>query len=159
MLTRIQPDPLADMSREMERMFQSIAPGVLSFRRAANRALDVPPMTVWSDEQAFHVELETPGYDLDDLEIAATHDTVTISGERSITRPEGASEHYTERTNHSFERSFTIGGEVDAERIEAELHNGVLHLTLPRAQSSKTRKVSIRPSLGNGPGESGCCKN
>lgn len=150
MLTRVHPDPFSDMSREMERMLQSIAPGVLSFRRAASKAMDVPPMSIWSDDKAVHVELETPGYDLGDLDISATHDTITVTGSRTITRPEGASEHYTERTSHSFERSFTIGAAIDASNIEAELHNGVLRLTLPRSESAKTRKVAIRPALKPG---------
>lgn len=150
MLTRIHPDPLSDMTREMERMLQSLAPGVLSFRRAANRAMDLPAMSIWSDDHAVHVELETPGYDLGDLDIAATHDTITVSGRRTLTRPEGANEHYTERTSHSFERSFTIGAEIDASRIEAELHNGVLRLTLPRSQQASARKVQIKPALKPG---------
>jgi HSP20 family protein len=67
-----------------------------------------------------------------------------LSGTRKADSPKGYKAHRVERGTSSFSRSFTLPAEVDAERVEAVLKEGILTLVLPKAEAARPRQISIK---------------
>lgn len=142
-LSRPIVSDLARMSREMDRLFETLAP---AFAGAGERTkgLSVPPVNLSQDEQNLYAEAELPGVSPENLEITATGDTLTIKGSRTASRHERTTSVIrAERVSGSFERTMTLPVEVDAERVSATLRDGVLTITLPKAQAVLPRKIPV----------------
>ena len=104
-----------------------------------------PPMNVTQDKDSFTVRCELPGIDTTDLEISALKNKLSVSGKRQIADPgEGASYHRREREGGSFNRSIALPMEFDAERVAAEYKDGILTVTLPKAEAAKPRQISVK---------------
>ena len=104
-----------------------------------------PPVNVWEDADAFFVEAELPGLKQEDLHVAVTHRTqVTIQGERKSDEALQGTWHRRERGFGRFQRSFTLPAAIDADKVEARLENGVLKLTLPKAEEAKPRRIAVK---------------
>jgi HSP20 family protein len=102
-----------------------------------------PAVNVWEDTDAFHVEAELPGLKREDLQITVAHRTqVTIAGEHKAA-PGEFSWHRRERLVGKFERVLTFPAPLDADKVEAKLENGVLHLTLPKAAEARPRRIQV----------------
>jgi HSP20 family protein len=131
--------PLNRLQGEMERLLGRLGSGA---REAAGLT---PPVNLWEDAEAFHVEAELPGVAPDRVEVSVTADNeLTVRGER---RPEAAPEgawHRRECGSGRFERVLALPLPVDAGRVEARLEHGVLHVTLPKAEAVKPRKITVR---------------
>lgn len=103
-----------------------------------------PALNLTEDDHYYYLRAELPGVVSDDLDIQATGKNLTISGVRKILpEAEGARYHRREREAGKFSRVFTLPGLVSAEKIKAALSNGVLTITVPKAEESKPRKISI----------------
>jgi HSP20 family protein len=89
---------------------------------------------------------EVPGVAEKDLELQVQENTVSLRGERKEAIPEGHSVHRKERGDFRFARSFQLPSAVAADKVEAHLKNGVLTVTLPKAETAKPRKISVRSS-------------
>ena len=124
---------------EFQRMFGRNVFGVPRFVAAG------PAMNVWADEQAVYVEVDLPGVDVDKLDISVTEgNKLTIQGERPVLELPNAVWHRQERGTGTFTRSLTLPTMVDADKVEAKFENGVLQLTLPRAEAAKPRKIAVK---------------
>lgn len=95
---------------------------------------------------AFQIRMDMPGMKPDDITIEVTGDVVRISGERKQEKKEekGTTYHRMERHCGCFSQSVMLPGGVNDERVEAEFHDGVLTVKLPKTQASKTRTVKVR---------------
>lgn len=135
----------ARMSREMDRLFETLAPALTGTNNGERRkGLGVPPVNMWQDDQNIYAEAELPGVSLDNLEILAQGDSLTISGSRPSSNTEGGKPLIrAERLSGSFERTLTLPVEVDADKISATLRDGVLTITLPKAQAVLPRKITV----------------
>jgi len=102
-----------------------------------------PAYKVREDEHGFDVTVQLPGVAKDGLEITALDGQLTITGRRAWTPPAGWTALYRETPRASFELVLTHQGEVDADKISAELKDGILRLTLPKAEAAKPRKIAI----------------
>ena len=91
----------------------------------------------------FEVQAEIPGLSKEDLTIKIQGNYLEISGNRAVAAPEGYKAHRNERAETSFCRSFTLPDEVDAEKVEATLKDGILHLSLPKSEAAKPRQITI----------------
>lgn len=98
------------------------------------------------DEHAFHLDAELPGIAKEKITLNIEDDVLTIKAERSQEQTENKKDyHRIERSYGSFSRSFNIGELIDQEHIGASFDNGILHVTLPKAQPvKKTKEISIR---------------
>jgi HSP20 family protein len=97
------------------------------------------------DEHAFHLDAELPGVSKDMISLNIEDDVLTIKAER-VQQDEQKKKDYhrIERTYGALSRSFNIGELIDQENIGAAFDNGVLHVTLPKAQPvKKTKEISI----------------
>jgi HSP20 family protein len=102
-----------------------------------------PPVNLWQDEEAYHLEAELPGVLAEDLAIEVKGTELTLAGERKRQHPEGVSSHRSERSFGRFVRRIKLPGEVDADRVDAKLTDGVLTLTLPKAAAHRIRKIAV----------------
>lgn len=128
------------LRREMNRLFEQVDRGT-----GLNVAGGYPAMNIWSNAEGVVVSAEVPGVNLDDLEISVQGDTLTLKGNRN--RPELGEDtvvHRQERGYGQFRRLFQLPYEVEAGEVEATYNNGVLQITLPRAESAKPKKIEVK---------------
>jgi HSP20 family protein len=125
------------LRREMQRLFEG---------QGADAAAGVfPPINVSQDPNSFYVRAEVPGIKANELSISAVNNRLTISGKREIpAENEQVSYHRRERPEGSFNRSLTLPAELDVERIEARYVDGILTLTLPKAEAAKPRQIVVK---------------
>lgn len=102
-----------------------------------------PPINVFQKGDDFVAVIELAGVDKKDLQIEARENTIRIAGNKTIKYEDRASIHRRERIAGTFDRSFTLPIEINAESIVAEYRDGVLALFIPRAESQKPRTIKI----------------
>ncbi|MFH1747264.1 MAG: Hsp20/alpha crystallin family protein [Planctomycetota bacterium] len=134
--------PLANLSRELQCFFDDATTDL--GRNLSRHAGVFPALNIWDDGDVWHVEADVPGVKLDDLEIFAMGNEVTIKGQRTLADNNDQQYLRQERMTGEFQRSIKLPVEVDADKIEALLQDGVLTLHLPRAESTKPRKIQVR---------------
>ena len=103
-----------------------------------------PPLNLCEDEGHLYAECELPGVQMDDLEVTVVGRDLTIKGERKPQAVEGASYHRRERDPGSFHRMVRLPVEIDSGKVNAELRNGVLTVTLPKAPEARPRKIDVK---------------
>lgn len=112
---------------------------------AASCRWGVLPAEVRLDGEAVEVSLEVPGMNADDFHIDVVDDLLVIRGEKHIQRrAERGQYHVLERAYGSFERAIALPVAVDENQASARYERGVLHLTLPRAAHTRTRRIPVR---------------
>jgi HSP20 family protein len=109
---------------------------------AAQSAL-MPPVEVIEDAAGITLYADLPGVPKDKLNLQIESDTVTIEGELHLDVPEGLEVTHAEVSMPSFRRVFTLSKELDAEKISAELANGVLKLRIPKAEHAQPRRIPV----------------
>ena len=134
--------PLDLLNRELSDLFTDIGVG---FDDASPvRARSFPALNVWQDADKLYADLEAPWFDMDNLEVSVIGDELTITGRRGDNVEDSTEFIHRERTSVGFRRTITLPVDVDAEKIEARLKDGVLTIELPKAQTAKTRKIPVR---------------
>jgi HSP20 family protein len=136
-------NPYQQFRDEMDRLFTGFlgqtpdwtVPGMVRAQPAVN---------VWETADAVLVESEIPGVKSDRLEIAVVGDELTLKFERPEEFQEGVMYHRRERPVGSFTRIVELPVEVDADRVQAAMRDGVLTITLPKAETAKPRKISVK---------------
>lgn len=108
-----------------------------------DQAALTPPVDVTEDAAGITLYADLPGVTRDSLQMQVEADTLTIDAEVGLTLPEGLQSTHTEVGVGRFHRSFTLSKELDADKITAELSNGVLTLRIPKAQHAQPRRISI----------------
>ena len=104
-----------------------------------------PAVNMWEDGESVYVEAELPGLEQEDLEIHVTGGKqLTVKGERIETAPEKGIWHRRERGFGSFVRVVTLPREVDRDKVDARLENGILLVRLAKQESSKPRKIVVK---------------
>lgn len=103
-----------------------------------------PPVHIYETKDGYMLEAEMPGVNRTGLEVLLEGNELTIVGHRDGTLPAGSgSVLYRESRSASFRRVFELDPAIDAQRITARVENGVLYLTLPKAESVKPRKINV----------------
>lgn len=104
-----------------------------------------PALNVWEDDDFVYVDSELPGYQLKDLEVyVASNDQLVLKGERNAEEHPNAVCHRQERGFGEFNRTVTLPIPVDADKVEAKLEHGVLHLKLAKSPVAKPKKIAIK---------------
>ena len=102
-----------------------------------------PPLNIFRKGDEFTLVTEVPGIGKSDLDIQVKGRTVRLSGQKTVKYPEKSSVHRRERLQGRFDRSITLPVEIDQDRVSAECRDGVLVVTLPRAERDKPRSIRI----------------
>jgi len=112
-------------------------------QNGANRVSYVTPLAnILETKDGYVLEAEMPGVGKDGLEITVENGQLTILGHRKGYATSGSTL-YRESREHAFRRVFEIDPSIDAARIAAKIEQGVLTLTLPKAEAVKPRKISV----------------
>jgi HSP20 family protein len=136
-------NPVSTLRGEVDRLFADFFGPTAAVPGTTTRAF--PAVNVWQREADVFVEAELPGLKSDDLEISVVGQQLVIKGRRADFEPqEGVAFHRRERGVGEFARSIDLPVDVDANRVEAKLTDGVLLITLPKAEAAKPRKIQVK---------------
>jgi HSP20 family molecular chaperone IbpA len=103
----------------------------------------VPYADIYETDDALCVVMEMPGVEKKDLNVALENSVLRVDGQINFSKYEGMEPVYTEYNVGHYARSFTLSNKVDQERISAQLDDGVLTLTLPKAKEAQPRRISV----------------
>ena len=140
--TRALMSPFNELRREMDRLFDSFGTGLARFPARYRAAF--PALNIWNEGDTLCLEAEVPGISKDHLEVFAVGNELTIKGRRAPLEGETLTYHRQERGTGEFTRVITLPADVDAERIDAVLKDGVLTVRLPKAESAKPRQIAVK---------------
>ena len=131
---------LALMRRQMNRLLGDLT----DFSPQYDVAGVFPQVNIFEDPNGYIIRAELPGLSSEDLEITAKGQSLSISGERKIaSKGEHVRFHRRERQEGSFNRAIALPAELDIEKIEAGMKDGVLTIRAPKAEAAKPRKIKI----------------
>lgn len=102
-----------------------------------------PRTNLYDNGDTFQVVAEVPGISKENLNIRIQGNYLELSGNRQSDAPKGYKAHRIEREIASFTRSFTLPADVDADKIEAVLKDGLLTLVMPKAEAAKPKQITI----------------
>lgn len=106
----------------------------------------VPRTDIWETTDAFHLEAEVPGVDDKGIDVKVEDGTLSLVGRLASHGHDGSRKAYSEYEEGNFQRSFKLSRDVDQEKIEARLAHGVLHLTLPKREAVKPKRIAVKAS-------------
>ncbi|MEN9506238.1 MAG: heat shock protein Hsp18 [Actinomycetota bacterium] len=127
----MQSDPF----REFDTLFNRVAG-----RSSSGTAMEMDAFRRGND---VWVQLDVPGVKSDDIDITVERNVLTIGAQRNWQREEGDQSYLAERARGSFRRQIQLGDGLDLEHLEADLHDGVLTVRIPVAETAKPRKVPV----------------
>ena len=121
------------------------APANPATRREPPQRHVVPPVDVFENENAITLLADLPGVPRDQLNLRVDGDTLVIEASASTaSTPADMQLVYGELQCASYRRQFTLSRELDASRIEAQLRDGVLRLTIPKAEEARPRRIQVQ---------------
>jgi HSP20 family protein len=101
-----------------------------------------PPASVIEAADGYTLKVEMPGVNKDGLDISVENNELTIIGRRSFPTVEGTLIHHESRPEN-FRRTFELDPSIDADKISAKIDQGLVILTLPKAEHVKPRKIAV----------------
>jgi HSP20 family protein len=134
-------DELERMRNRMDRLMDGFSGG--SFDTATAGVF--PLINLAEDKDNYYLYAELPGVTIDVLDIEATQNTISLSGERQIPQEKaGAKYHRKEREAGRFSRILKMPGDINPESVDASLANGILSVVVPKAETEKPKKIVIQ---------------
>ena len=144
--------PFEDMDalrREIDRAFEGFGLRTFPpFRTAflpGRAARAYPLMNLYEDANTVYVEALAPGLNVDSLNVSVIRNNLTVAGEKASARevkPEAF--HRNERAAGAFTRTIELPVEVDDTKVKADYTDGVLLVTLPKAEKAKPKQISVQ---------------
>ena len=104
----------------------------------------LPPVDVVEDAAGITLYADLPGVPKDNLHVRVEADTLTIEGEVALPMTSGIEATYAEIQSPRYQRNFTLGQELDSDKVVAEFRQGVLKLTIPKVEQAKPRKIEVQ---------------
>lgn len=112
--------------------------------RAAEERFRMPPVDIYETDESIVLLADMPGVSDKNIEVSVEEDTLSIIGRVDAPPPTGARAVYQEYESAPFRRMFVLSDEIRRDGIEGKMQNGVLRLTLPKAEEAKVRKIQIK---------------
>jgi HSP20 family protein len=134
---------MANESKSLEVQKEEMVPTVGSERTRETRCF-IPRADIYETENEISVIVDLPGVDKNSLEISLEKNILKINGYVSQEDPEGYSLAFAEYQIGDYERSFRLSNQIDQNKIDATLNDGVLKLRLPKAEAAKSRKIAVK---------------
>ncbi len=115
--------------------------------QATRREIDVlPPVDIYEDENGIVLKADLPGARSEDLEVHVDSQVLTIEGPIHVDVPEALRPAFAEMRGTRYVRRFTLSNELDPERVDADVRDGVLTLQIPKKEALKPRRIQIQNS-------------
>jgi HSP20 family protein len=146
-LSLLDRDPFTSVRRELDRAIDDFwrMPELRTFGADGARAF--PSLEVRETDQAYQVTADLAGFDQKDVQIDLTDNVLVLQGERRDEHSEsGDGRYYTERAYGRFERRIPLDHEVEADKVQARLKNGVLDIEIPKSTQAqnRTRRIEVK---------------
>ena len=146
-MTLVRFDPFRDLSQLQNRVNR-----LFTDSRATGLEEDpfqswAPPVDIFERGDNLILSAELPGVSREELELKVEGNVLTLRGERQRDKTiQDEQYHRVERTYGTFSRSFTLPSTVDSARIEARFKDGILEVTLPKAEDAKPKRIDVQVS-------------
>lgn len=139
--------PTIRFQEEMDDLFGNFfGPGRVAPWTSFGRST-FPVFNVWEDDENLYAEAELPGIALEDIDVQLHGHELTIKGQRKDAKEEeGVTFHRRERQCGEFCRVLQLPVEVDRDKVQASMRNGILSVTLPKGQAARPRKIEVKAS-------------
>ena len=134
------PRRMANMRQAMERMMEESFSEPRETERELLLAVDVQ-----ASDDAYEINALVPGLEADDLEIEIINNTVTLRGQFKSLSKENSKYLLSELPAGDFSRVITLPTDVDATKTQANLKNGVLTLSIPKAEAHRPKTIKVTP--------------
>ena len=143
-VTRWNPTQAYVTRDPLLRLFDSFLNQDMSPSEEVSNRTWMPPVDIQETEDAYRLTAELPGLSKDDINITLENNVLRLSGERKFEKDvKKESYHRIERTYGTFARAFTLPSQVSSEKVQAAFENGLLTITVPKAEQAKPRKIAI----------------
>ena len=130
------------LQREMNRLFDSLTPP--GNEGSVAGIAFMPAAEMHETPEVIHLRLEVPGIEAKDLDVQVTAEAVAIRGERKLeTRTEEKGMMRSEFRYGKFQRVIPLSTRIQNDKVQADYQNGVLNLTLPKAEEEKNKVVKV----------------
>ncbi len=137
-------DPFKELDLLQDRISRLFDEAWLSPSRRGERTW-IPPVDIYETENEIVVKAELPNMDEKDIEVKIENNVLTIKGEKKLEREEKKENyHLIESSYGSFYRSFSLPGNVDADKASAKYEKGVLKITLPKKEEAKPKQIEVK---------------
>ena len=146
-LTRWNPArELLDIADEMQRLVSNVF-GDVTRETSFFKGSWTPAVDISEDKDNFYLHVELPGLKKDDVKVSYEDGILTIRGEKKDVREDkDVNFHRVERSFGMFERSFRVPNRILEDKIDAKFENGVLTITLPKAEEAKPKEIEVKIS-------------
>ena len=136
--------PFSDLDR-MSRQMDRLATAVLGRPTMSWMSAKVfPAINLTEDKDKYYVRAELPGIRADALDIQVQNRNLTITGERTIeSEGENVRYHRREREAGKFSRIISLPGDIDADKVDAKMVDGVLTVAIAKLEASKPRQITV----------------
>lgn len=130
------------LQREMNRLFDSLTPTTPNGENVG--VAFIPPAEMHETPEAIHLKLEVPGMEPKDLDVQVTAEAIAISGDRKTeTKTQEKGMTRTEFRYGQFRRVIPLPTRIQNDKVQADYKNGILSLTLPKAEAEKNKVVKV----------------
>ena len=153
--------PFESLRREVDRLFDDFSGGmwrspfgrsffdIEPFRRAETGFGSVPAVDITQSDKGYEITAELPGMEDKDIEVKLANGVLTLRGEKRAEKEEKNKDYYVrERSFGSFERSFQVPEDVDADKVNASFKKGVLTVMLPKSAQAQKAEKKIEVKAG-----------
>lgn len=133
---------MSDMTQVAERNQNAVTPQ--QDDRAARRMALAPAVDVFEDDQGVTLWADLPGVTKDKLDVKVHDGNLYIEAEAIVPTPAGLRLQHAEIREPRFARAFSLSADFDTSKIEANLQDGVLKLTIPRRDEARPRRIEVK---------------
>jgi HSP20 family protein len=143
----VRYDPFRDLrtlQEEVNRLFSTNLTRAFGDDEGIGRGAWAPSVDIYENKDQIVLEAELPGMKQEDFDLTIENNVITLRGERRFEKTdESDNYHRVERSYGAFTRSFTLPQTVLADEARAEYSNGVLRVTLPKREETKSRRIEV----------------
>lgn len=107
-----------------------------------------PALNIWEDDRNLYAEAELPGLGMDDVEVLTTANELTLKGQRKPHEDEKVAYHRQERTYGTFNRRVRLPVDIDSNKVDACMKDGVLLITMPKAETARLKRIQVKSLTG-----------
>jgi HSP20 family molecular chaperone IbpA len=133
-----------ELGRKTESSLREVGNNPTEVERTRNRRTMTPPTDIWETPEAIYLAADMPGVAQKNVNITLEQDLLTIDGTSEESAPQGYSLVYGEYQPTDFRRQFTISTQINREKIQAVVKDGVLTVILPKAEPARAHKIEVR---------------
>lgn len=135
--------PFEDLVRVRQQMDRLFEDAMTPYQRPPAGVF--PLVNLTEDTESYYIRAELPGIEAKELDIQATGNNIAISGERKIAPvEEGSKYHRREREAGKFSRAIALPGDIDTNKVDATLEDGILTVVVAKAEAAKPKQITVK---------------